>query len=71
MAVEEYLYLVVGLVDVVFMVVVDAEMDESGQVFTPLIALHLRISISKLKLSNILKNNSGSCLHIRNIKFIR
>ena len=71
MAVNEYLAAVVDLSLAVDVVMVDTDMSEEGEVLTPLIALHLRIEISKLKITNILKNNAGSCIHTRNLKFIR
>ena len=62
---------VVALADAVAVVVVDADVDEAGEVLTPFIALHLRTAILTLKLANILKKNSGNFTHTRNIKFIR
>ena len=62
---------VVALDVVVAMVVVEAYVDETGGFLTPLVALHMQIAILKLKLANILKNISCSCLHTRNIKFRR
>ena len=71
MAVEEYLAVLVALLVAVAVVVVDADMDELRGLITPLITLHMWIEILKLKLSNILNNNLGSCLHAINLKFGR
>ena len=68
-AVKEILAVVMALAFIVDVVVVDADIAESGEDLTPLITLHLRIVILKLKLANIIKMSSGSFLHTRNINF--
>ena len=60
MVVDEYLAVAVAVV----VVDVDVDVEESGEVLTPIIYLHMQIAILNLELSNILRNNSVSCLHI-------
>ena len=45
MAVKEYLEVVVALAFALAVVVVDADMTEAEELFTPLIALHMQTSI--------------------------